>query len=264
MNKIDAIFLDLDGTALLPDHSISPILVETLDKARHQGIEVVVCTGRNYSASLSSVQALKIKNYVINYNGGRIFDLNAQKVLSETQLTPTLVEGLIQFATHNSLHLNLYHDDFLYVEAATEEAEFYKKTTNTDYHVIDFKNFIGKPSTKALIVAPPDHAPTIIQKLQGEFFDITIVPSTDTLIEILPKGMSKARGVEFITNKLGIDPANTMAFGDQWNDFEMLNYVGHGYLMGNAPDSLKKEIPLERHTLSNIDNGIVHILNQFI
>lgn len=264
MNKIDALFLDLDGTALLPDHSVSPLLIETLDKVRHQGIEVVVCTGRCYGASLSSIQALKIKNYVINYNGGRIFDLNTQSILSETPLTPLLVENLIQFATRNHLHLNLYHDDFLYVEAATEEAEFYKKTTNTNYYVIDFKNFIGKPSTKALIVTHPDQAPIIIQKLKEEFSDITIVPSTESLIEILPQGMSKAKGVEFIINKLGIDPAHTMAFGDQWNDFEMLNFVGHGYLMGNAPDSLKHAIPSERHTLSNIDDGIVHILNQFI
>ncbi|GBU09323.1 pyridoxal phosphate phosphatase [Gammaproteobacteria bacterium] len=264
MNSIQAIFLDLDGTALLPDHSVSPTLVKMLDKARAKKIEVVVCTGRNYSSSVKSANDLKIENFMVNYNGGMITNLKNNKIISENSVPADTIEELIGFAKQHKLHLNLYHDDLLYVEAATQEAVFYKEMTNIDFHIINFNDFIGRSSTKALIVADPARSDEINLLLARKFPKVTIVNSSDTLIEVLPQGMSKAFGVEFIINQLGIDKANTMAFGDQWNDYEMLNFVGHGYLMGNAPQELKDKIPKNRHTLTNAEDGIVHILKKFL
>ena len=53
-----------------------------------------------------------------------------------------------------------------------------------------------------------------------------------------------------------------MAFGDQWNDLEMLKSVKYGYLMGNATDELKKEFPKDRITLTNDEDGIYEVIKE--
>ena len=62
----------------------------------------------------------------------------------------------------------------------------------------------------------------------------------------------------------GVSKENAMAFGDQWNDFEMLKYVKYGYLMGNAPAELKKEFSGKNITLTNNEDGVAHILEKLI
>ena len=51
-----------------------------------------------------------------------------------------------------------------------------------------------------------------------------------------------------------------MAFGDQWNDLEMLKFVKYGYLMGNAEEELKEKFSDDRITLSNDEDGIYEVI----
>lgn len=61
------------------------------------------------------------------------------------------------------------------------------------------------------------------------------------LYEMVPKGYSKATGIELVLDKYRISPKDSWGFGDSNNDLEMLQYVGHPVVMGNAkPESLKK------------------------
>ena len=43
---------------------------------------------------------------------------------------------------------------------------------------------------------------------------------------------NKGLAIKELLKKYGISPEETMAFGDQWNDLEMLKFVKYGYLMG--------------------------------
>ena len=60
--------------------------------------------------------------------------------------------------------------------------------------------------------------------------------------------------------KYDISPEETMAFGDQWNDLEMLKFVKYGYLMGNATEELKQEFSKDKITLSNDEDGIYEVI----
>ena len=63
-----------------------------------------------------------------------------------------------------------------------------------------------------------------------------------------------------LLKKYGISPEETMAFGDQWNDLEMLKFVKYGYLMGNAEEELKEKFSDDRITLSNDEDGIYEVI----
>ena len=90
--------------------------------------------------------------------------------------------------------------------------------------------------------------------------DVTFVFSKLKYLEALNKEVNKGLTVKVMLEKYNISPQNTMAFGDQWNDLEMLKFVKYGYLMGNATEELKKEFSSDRITLSNDEDGIYEVL----
>ena len=80
-------------------------------------------------------------------------------------------------------------------------------------------------------------------------------------IDLLHADGSKARGIRAVCQKLGIDLADTMAFGDELNDLEMFKTVGFGVAMGDGREELKAlakyiTAPLEQH---GIYNALVHL-----
>lgn len=70
----------------------------------------------------------------------------------------------------------------------------------------------------------------------------------------MDKGISKSNGVELFCQHLGVDIKDAVAFGDHYNDLDMLQSVGMPFLMKNAPDELKELV--NNVTLSNEEDGI--------
>ena len=86
--------------------------------------------------------------------------------------------------------------------------------------------------------------------------------SQPTYLEILNEGVNKGGAVRELLKQYGISADEAMAFGDQWNDLEMLKTVKYGYLMGNATDELKNEFPKDRITLTNDEDGIYEVIKE--
>ena len=76
----------------------------------------------------------------------------------------------------------------------------------------------------------------------------------------MEKGINKAKAISELCNIFNISLNDTVAFGDNYNDLEMLNTVSKGFLMDNAPTELKNTINL--HTNSNDNDGIYYALAQ--
>lgn len=72
--------------------------------------------------------------------------------------------------------------------------------------------------------------------------------------------INKGTAVKTLCALWNLSLSDSVAFGDHYNDLEMLEAVGKGFLMGNAPQELKGSI--ENHTLDNDHDGIFHALEQ--
>ena len=162
------------------------------------------------------------------------------------------------------IHLNLYSDDKLYVENETPEGKAYAEKTGLKYVPVNFDEFIGKTSTKALFLGENEKLVKLKEELERELPQSIFVFSQPTYLEVLNKGVSKGKAVKELMNKYGFSEDEVMTFGDQWNDFDMLKLVKYGYLMGNASEDLKKEFTEDRITLSNDDEGIYHIIKDIL
>ncbi len=89
---------------------------------------------------------------------------------------------------------------------------------------------------------------------------INFVFSKPHYLECLNNEVNKGLAIKELLKKYDISPEETMAFGDQWNDLEMLKFVKYGYLMGNATEELKQEFSKDRITLSNDEDGIYEVI----
>lgn len=262
--KIKAIFMDMDGTLLKSDHTMSDKLKEKLIELDKNGVKIFISTGRMYAAALPYLKQLGITTPVITYNGGKIVDPSTSETLYENPVTAETVKRVIEVSRETGIHLNLYSDDKLYVENETSEGKAYAEKTGLKYVPVNFDEFIGKTSTKALFLGENEKLVKLKEELEKELPQSIFVFSQPTYLEVLNKGVSKGKAVKELINKYGFSEDEVMTFGDQWNDFDMLKLVKYGYLMGNASEDLKKEFTEDRITLSNDDEGIYHIIKDIL
>lgn len=263
MNNIKAVFMDLDGTTLREDLTISDNLKEKINEFEKKGIKFFVSTGRSYKSSKPYVEELGLRNETITYNGARIVPANCiNNEIYEQPLSKEVVEKLIDVSRSKKIHLNLYNNDDLYVENNSKEAIAYAQGVGIDFILDNFDNFIGKTSTKGLFIAENRILLALKEELENIISEVNYVFSKPNYLEVLNKNVNKGKAVQYVLEKHGISKENAVAFGDQWNDYEMLETVKYGILMGNAPEELKKKFSKNRITLSNDEDGIVYMLEK--
>lgn len=261
--KIKAIFMDMDGTVLKSDHkTISENLKNKLKELNKKGVKIVIATGRTFTSIVPYIKELEIKEPVITYNGAKIVDSNNGKIIFEKPLSLLEMEKVIEVSRIEGVHLNLYINDQLIIENESDEGKNYSKKAGIPYKVLNFDNILKEKnlSTKGLYLGEIEKLKTIKEKLEKEVEELNLVFSQPTYLEILNKEANKGSAVLEMLKMFDISPEEAMAFGDQWNDLEMLKTVKYGYLMGNATDELKKHFEKEKITLTNDEDGIYHII----
>ena len=118
----------------------------------------------------------------------------------------------------------------------------------------------GRGVNKFLCICAPGTILGIEEDVKNAFPEVAVVKSSDILLEIMAKGISKAEAVKRFCAHLGISPEETIAFGDNFNDVEMLEAVGRSYVMGNAPEEILARF--HHHTADNDHDGIADVLEQ--
>jgi hydroxymethylpyrimidine pyrophosphatase-like HAD family hydrolase len=102
----------------------------------------------------------------------------------------------------------------------------------------------------------------------GQFECIrTAYPGNDlSILDLLPKGVSKSSALERLAQRLGVAQAETMAIGDNWNDESMLDWAGTGVLMGNATEELRSIAPSRGWRIgpTNAEDGVAIMLEKAV
>ena len=192
---VKSVFLDLDGTVLHDDKSISKRLLDVITELKKR-INIYVSTGRSWESASSYVEKLGLDDLAINYNGARIINLKTKEVISERPLDEETVKKLIEISREYKIHLNLYKDDKWYVENAGKEAEYYSSLTDIKWNLINFDDFAGKKSTKALFVAEYNRLEEMKKILEKKLSGVEYVFSSEYYMEILQNGVNKGSAVK--------------------------------------------------------------------
>lgn len=259
-NKIIA--LDLDGTLLRSDNTISDYTVEILKQVASQGHQVIIVTGRPYRMSIAPYKRLGLGGPMINFNGA-LTHIPETKWAGEfsRRIDKQYLFGVLE-------NYQTFETDFL---ASEYRKHFYITMENRQLippEIFGVKKIIDKMELKPeKITRDPNallmqtHAADkyqLAQDIRQHFDNQLEVDSWGgplNILEFSPKGVNKAFALKHLLERLRKDKNDLIAFGDEHNDTEMLAFAGIGYAMKNASDTL---LPFAdfRTKYSNDEDGV--------
>lgn len=239
--KIKAVALDLDGTLLNSKKEITENNLNILREFYKKGVEILIVTGRMYSAVVPIVKQLNLPITVICYNGGKVVDTKYNKILMENFLCTSTIEKLIKLSRELNIHLNIYQNEDWFVENINRwETKLYEKNISMKPVEINFNHLQLDKIIKTLFIGKDDCLNKLKLQLEKQFDNIHITSSQNNYLEILNKNINKGAILEKILKLKGLNISDCVAFGDADNDIEMLTMAGYGVAMGNANENIKQ------------------------
>ena len=231
-------------------------LVEILDKEiklytemRDLYTEKRAILVKNDIMSLSKVDTKIIENYE-NIKKIDLLRLDAIKMLGED--APSMTK-LIELSEKYDVCVHVYDNGKYIVSKEDFPIKSYVQKEQTIDPIIGLEHIETYKFDKMLILGKRD----ILNELYKEISENTDVHSSfsgDLSLEITSKIGNKGKSLEWICHNKGISPDNTIAFGDNFNDIEMIEYAGIGVAMDNSEEMVKQKANYT--TLSNEDDGV--------
>ncbi|SDJ87489.1 Cof-type HAD-IIB family hydrolase [Sediminibacillus albus] len=267
-NNQHMIALDLDGTLLTDKKVISEKTKNVIMQAKQEGHIVVIATGRPHRASIDFYHELALDTPMVNFNGALIHHpLDKKWEALHTPLPNRTAKKIIQ--TCYELEVNNIMaevEDTIYLDQYDEELmEIFHTDQSNPVTVGSLKNHLSEDPTSLLIHPQEEHIKELRTHLDDKHASVIEHRKWGApwhVIEIVRKGLSKAVGLRKIAHYYGIPQSRIIAFGDEDNDLEMIEYAGVGVAMDNGIDELKV---LANHVAaSNEEDGIGAFLEEYL
>lgn len=268
--NIKAICTDIDGTLLDKNRELSLRTRQTF-AALPEDFPVILASSRMPSAMTHLLKDLNRENNpMVCYNGGYVLPASMEKnVLSSVWIEPEVCEKIIERSANTSIHVSLYSADDWYAPKMDPWTEKEEKATkvkaslrgNDQVIAAWKKSQIG--AHKVMCMGIASEIQELYQYLQRELpAALHLYRSKDTYLEIAPKSISKATGLREIIARFGISMDEVMAFGDNYNDIDLLSSVGLGIAVGNARDEVKAVA--DEITAENKADGVARSIEKYL
>ncbi len=250
---------DLDGTLLNDEEKLSNRNKEAVIEASKNNI-VVFASGR----MLKSILKFSRENFgrefiTIAYNGAMVY-IPEEGIVFERKIDPETSRKVIIELRNRKVHRQAYVNDNLISEEDNEEVRAYAKHSGVNYTVVnDLVKVVSKyGSTKILSISDPEILNRIRDELRRVFKNLKIFKSFPNYLDFVPKDVSKAFALKVLSEKLGFDLEETIAFGDNDNDVDMIKEVGFGVAVKNATKAVLEAS--DYITLSNNEDGVAEVV----
>jgi Cof subfamily protein (haloacid dehalogenase superfamily) len=238
--SVRAVAMDMDRTILPSTLELSPATVAAVAAVRRAGIEAIIATGRMLASARPFALQLGITAPLICYQGALVADPTTGEWLLHRPIDVPIALEVIDAVRREGFHQNVYVDDQLCVERPTPEARTYAEHARLEMVVVgSFETWLHRPTPKIVVVGEPAPLDDLEVRLRRRFDDrLYIAKSLPFFLEVASPGVSKGAALLWVCERLGIDPAATIAFGDGANDLELLETAGLGVAVADAEPAL--------------------------
>ena len=263
MTEKHLIALDLDGTLLRNDKTISNRTKAVLKTLMEQGHYVMIATGRPFRSSAQYYKELALKTPIVNFNGAFVHHpLSSSWGSFHTPLDIGIAKEIVDACNSYSFH-NIIAEiqDDVYLHNQNEHLLDIFNMGNPKITIGDLRSYLPSSPTSLLIHAEPEDVTTIrshLSEVHAELIDHRRWGDPFHVIEIVKSGLHKAVGIQRVANYLDIPQSRIIAFGDEDNDLEMLEYASIGVAMGNGISAVKNIANVT--TASNEEDGVAMFL----
>ncbi|MEP5528709.1 MAG: Cof-type HAD-IIB family hydrolase [Paracoccaceae bacterium] len=260
---------DIDGTLLDSDRFLSARTLQAFDKANQ--LPVILISARMPQAMYYLQDALKRREMpIVCYNGALVLD--QQKQLYSTTIPYIDIENIARIAMEHDLHCSLYRNDEWFVPQMDYWADREVNNTRVTPQVQNIETTLAYfketqqlgGAHKIMLMGDSDAMDSAFAKAGNLPSQLHLYRSKDTYTEISPLEISKKSALELLIKECfpEVKVENVAAFGDNYNDVEMIAGVGHGVAVDNARDEVKAVA--NYHTGHHKKDGVAQWIEKFI
>lgn len=250
VKPIELVVTDVDGTLLNANQELDEAVVASVAKARAAGVPLMIATGKAVGPWTANIlPALGSSCPEIFLQGLFIRDQEGNTLYADTLADDVLLH-CVALAKKLSVSLVLYGSDRIICESRDEHTDrliFYGEPMPEA--VGDVAGYLGAPATtlqihKVIFMADDATIQSTVRpvvELELSKYQVALTSAIEGMVEVLPPGASKGRGVKWVLEEvLKVDASAVMALGDGENDVEMLELVGFGVAVANAGEKARR------------------------
>jgi len=271
---VKLICTDIDGTLLNKNREVDAYTVKVFKQLAGK-FEIILASSRMPKALFYIQNELDIEEMpLICYNGALILSrgetFDNYKIIDSITILPEITHSVIELAESQNVHISIFYNN-TWIASEMDlwtEREMNNTRVKPDLILSDLsKKEKEKKRTyaahKIMLMGASYQIDSIEEALVSKP-TVAICRSKDTYLEITPIGTDKSKGLQILLNKVNhyreIKMENIMAFGDNYNDFELLKDVKYGIAVANGQQKIK-DIAYAV-TKSNYDNGVAFYLDE--
>lgn len=265
------IVLDLDGTLTNRDKIITPRTREALMKIQDMGKTVVLASGRPTHGVMPLAKELELERYggyILSFNGGMIVNCRTGETVFSSQLPAGINKKIIGLAEEHRVDIMTYEGDKIIASNASYqyialESRVCHMEVKEISDLEEMKEYVSFPVPKFILTDDGDYLVTIEPKVKAAMGrDFSVYRSDPYYLEVLPKGIDKAKSLERFLEVTGRRREELIACGDGYNDLTMIRFAGLGVAMENGVLPVRQAA--DYITLSNNDDGVAHVVEKFM
>ncbi len=260
------IALDVDGTVLHEDETLSASTLAAIQRVAGLGHHVMLSTGRSVSMTLPVLQRLELSSqFVVCANGAIVLGRDDE---APSGYSKAFVETFDPTDVLSRIRTHLGDASF-----AVEDADGVFRFTGTfpdgalavSRQKVEFDDLLHIQATRVVVISP-DHAIddflSVVERMG--LHKVSYNVGWTAWLDIAPEGVNKATGLERVRAELGIPRTRVMAVGDGRNDIDMLQWAaaggGLGVAMGQAPEEVVAAA--NERTATDLDDGVAVVLGR--
>ena len=261
--------LDLDGTTIRHDTSLSPRVAEVIHAHLQAGSHVLIATGRGVDAMMLVADQLSMPDGLSVCANGAL-TVSREAGVIEPGVNPGV--RLLDYVTFNpaaEIDMIMTHvpEALLAVEPARGprrlSAPFPGGELAGNSIIVPPGELAGDDATRLTVRAPSLSAEQLQERIDGLGLDgVEYAVGWTAWLDISPFGVTKATALEKLRQEFGLPTSNVLAVGDGDNDIEMLGWAGTGISMGEA--NSRVHASADARTASVADDGLAVVLEKLL
>jgi len=262
-----AVFFDIDGTILAGNEGLNSLtdkVKSAIHKLKRAGHYIFIATGRPYAFLQTELLNFGFDGFVMSNGAAVMVD---GKIIFKQALEPSAVKKICDYAVSENIEYMLegypqvyYRREFKAVENFLRKIKVDGSNFVRDFDIYEVETLKIECVTSRTDVENVDKVYKKILATEG--FSGWSDPFRFKSLEVSAENVTKADGIVKALNHIGVDIKNSYAFGDGYNDTEMLERVGTGIAMGTASDDLKRRAKFV--VPSVFDDGVAVGIEKYI
>ncbi|WP_457553169.1 HAD family hydrolase [Desulfobacula sp.] len=252
---------DFDGTLLTDDKTISYEDIQTLEILRQKKIITAIATGRSFYSFDKALKSIGMAggacclpiDYVIFSTGAGIMEFPGGRVIHQKSVPSSKIPKVTDYLDHLKLDYMIHKAipdtrHFLYKSFGKDNPDFYARLALYKEYAVPLVdgNCHYEKATEVLAIIPGLVNSDLLKMMKKQLSGFSVIHATSPIdhqsswIEIFHRDVSKSHAASWLVKRLGLGPKDVLAVGNDYNDQDLLAWSGKGFVVENAPESLKQ------------------------